>query len=167
MHRGLDGRRIALFDASGNRARDVAPALERAGARVHMLKDSQSAEQWHGGMYAALVIVGEAGPAFHGDPRLVQLVREFLVSDKPVAALDVPVDSIQADESLLSVRANGDARRFADEVVREFSTRLEEHDVDEMSELSFPASDPPATSPGSVGRVGPDGAGDREPDSRA
>ncbi len=156
MQRGLDGRRLALFDASRARARDVVPALERAGALVHALKDSDPDEQWHGGRYAALVVVGDGGPEFHGDRRLVQLVREFLLSDKPVAALDVPLESIQADESLLAVRGTGDARGFAEQVVREFSSRLEERDVDEMSELSFPASDPPAVNPGAVGRVSPD-----------
>lgn len=153
MQRGMEGRRIALFDASGVRSRDVAPALERAGAQVHVLKDGDPDEQWHGGMYAALVVLGEAGPEFSGEPRLVQLVREFLVSDKPVAVLDVPPEAIQAEETLLAVRGSGDPRGFADQVVREFSNRLEEHDVDEMSELSFPASDPPAVNPGSVGRV--------------
>lgn len=163
MQRGLDGRRLALFDGSGMRARDVVPALERAGARVQVLKDSDADEQWHGGQYAALVVVGEAGPDFHGDRRLVQLVREFLVSDKPVAVLDVPVDAIQADDTLLALRSHGDARTFADQVVREFSNRLEERDVDEMSELSFPASDPPATTPGSIGRVSPDRDADQRP----
>jgi len=35
--------------------------------------------------------------------------------------------------------------------VAEFSDLLEEHALDEMSDLSFPASDPPAGTPASVG----------------
>ena len=162
MQRGLDGRRIALFDASGNRARDVIPALEGAGARVHVLRDTDPDSQWHGGLYAALVVLAEAGPEFTADPRLHQLVREFLVSEKPVAVLDVPPEALQAEQSLVAVRGSGDPRAFAEQVVREFSTRLEEHDVDEMSELSFPASDPPAVNPGTAGPARSDREGARE-----
>lgn len=158
MQRGLNGRRIAVFDASKSRARDVVPALEGAGALVHQLQQGDPDEHWHGGRYAALIVIGAAGARgrdFQAEPRLVQLVREFLVSDKPVAALDVPLESIQADETLLAVRGSGDASAFAGQVVREFSTRLEEHDLDEMSEMSFPASDPPALNPGTAGHAKP------------
>lgn len=162
MQRGLNGRRIAVFDASRTRANEVVSTLEGAGALVHQLRPggSEPDEHWHGGRYAALIVIGAASgkeqATFRGEPRLVQLVREFQVSDKPVAVLDVPLESIQVDETLLAVRGSGDARAFADQVVREFSTRLEEHDLDEMSEMSFPASDPPSLNPGTAGRAKPE-----------
>lgn len=157
MQRGLEGRRIALYCGEGAEGVDViAGALERAGAQVHRLSREDPDEAWHGGMYAALVLLGGSSESIGANPRLVQLVREFMVSDKPVAAMGVPLDAIQVDESLLAVRGAGDPEPFARDVVTELATRLEEHDVDAMSELSFPASDPPSTSPTATGPVAPD-----------
>ena len=91
MLKGLDGRRIALTspdDASSETLAAVAEALVQAGAAVEVLTDASAAENWHGGRYAALVLVGDPGRSGLPTPeaRLVQLVREFLVSEKPVAA---------------------------------------------------------------------------------
>lgn len=202
MQRGLGGRRVALFigpdDGSAEpHSSPVIRALEEAGARIHVLKLGKGHDDdWHGARYAALVIVDDGSGAFSGDTRLVQLAREFLVSDKPLAAfgaglwallkaggaagrsmaahglLRVALDGagatcvdgpIHVDEALITARIDADADEFAKRVAREFSKQLEEREVDAMSELTFPASDPPAVTPVTSGRVAPD----RESDSRA
>ena len=90
MLTGLKGRRIAVTqpDSGPNESMGaVKEALEAAGAAVEVLAAQAPDESWHGGKYAALVVVADGGgqrlPT--PDPRLVQLVREFLVSEKPVA----------------------------------------------------------------------------------
>lgn len=156
---GLEGKRIALYSGwktEGLRA--VVGSLEQAGARVHRLSREDPDEAWHGAMYAALVLMG-GNESVGSNPRLVQLVREFMVSDKPVASMGIPLEAIQVEESLLTVSGTGDPDAFGKQIVKAFTMRLEEDAVDEMSELSFPASDPPANSPISTGRVAPD----REP----
>lgn len=199
MLRGLDGRRIALFastdGASRPRADMVVRALETAGALVQRLALSDSEDDWHGAKYAGLVLIDDETPSLDGNPRLIQLVREFLVSDKPLAAFGGAVSvvfeaggvegrtvaargalkmameragatcvdaPIHVDEALITAREGADIQSFAARLVRELSSRLEERAVDEMSELSFPASDPPAVSPSSVGH----GAPDRKPEPR-
>jgi putative intracellular protease/amidase len=168
--------------ATGGR---ILKALEQAGADVTRLESARQDDSWHGAAYAALVLVGGRDGSDATDERLVQLVREFLLSGKPlvaygeavrivveaggaagrsVAANDdlkdaidqagatcVPAE-IHVDESLITARASADLGEFADRLVRELATRLEESAVDEMSDLSFPASDPPAVTPASVGR---------------
>ena len=184
MQKGLEGRRIALASTSDTPAADETHrALESAGATVHRLSDSDSDEQWHGGMYAGLVVVGEGAPRGSND-RLQQLAREFLASEKPVAALGSAVDAlleagalsgrriaargslsakaadagvevasetILVDEALLTACEGTDAAEFGRRVVGEFSRRLEEAQVDEMSDQSFPASDPPASTSAHAG----------------
>lgn len=154
MASGLADRRIALYCGEGSEGINaVQRALEAAGARVHRLNREDPDEAWHGAIYAGLVIVGGVKESAGAIPRLVQLVREFMVSDKPVAAMAVSLDAIQADETLLAVLGNDDPDAFAKKVVKEFSERLEQRAVDEMSDLSFPASDPPATTPLSAGHL--------------
>ena len=157
MQRGLEGRRIALYCGEGAEGvNHIAAALEQAGAQVHRLSREDREEAWHGGMYAALVLVGGSTESVGANPRLVQLVREFMVSDKPVAALGVPLEAVQVDASLLAVHGDRDPDSFARQLVQELSTKLEEHALDEMSDQSFPASDPPATTPSTTGHVAPD-----------
>lgn len=199
MLRGLESRRIALFSAPENdavqrRAGTVRRALEAAGARVDVLEKGKGAnEDWHGARYAALVIIGDDTAAFDADPRLVQLAREFLVSDKPVAALGAALatileaagaagrtiaahgplksalerggattveEPIHVDEALITASGGADIETFAKRFVEEISERLEERDVDEMSEQSFPASDAPSTTPA---RAGPASGGETRP----
>jgi putative intracellular protease/amidase len=192
MQRGLDGRRIALAvldpDAVGA-VNTVRTALERASAQVDVLEPGAGEDEaWHGGRYAALVVLG-GEPGGAEDPRLTQLLREFLVSEKPVAAMGAAVgpvvnaggaagrtcavdqslqaaletaggkvaaEPIHTDGNLISAASGADVSAFAGTVVAELTRALEEQDVDAMSEQSFPASDPPATSPASVGHVAPD-----------
>ena len=190
MLRGLEGRRIALTathdDAvSQQRTEVVRRVLGQAGAQVDILVPGQaSGEEWHGGRYAALVAIGSEGGRGSHHPQLEQLLREFLVSEKPVAAtgdaLDVTVraggaggrtlaahaalrpavkaaggksvdEPIHVDGCLISATSAADIEVLAAQIVREFATHLDERNVDEMSEQSFPASDPPSTTPGSIG----------------
>jgi hypothetical protein len=194
MQRGLEGRRVAIFAAANDdmaerRAAKVVNALEQAGARVHMLVDDGEQGDWQGAKYAALVLIGDGPEAFEKKPLLTQLIREFLVSDKPVAAFggaimglfeaggvagrtlaaEDPLKSaienagakcvnepMHVDDTLITASSKADVDDFAKRVIGEFAQRLEERDVDEMSELSFPASDPPAITPSSAGHVAPD-----------
>ena len=67
-----------------------------------------------------------------------------------------PADEpIHADGTLISATSGADVSAFAATVVEELTRALEEQDVDAMSEQSFPASDPPATTPASIGHVAP------------
>jgi putative intracellular protease/amidase len=190
MQRGLEGRRIALFGSEGAALDTVRRELEAAGATVQSVSEKDGDEDWHGAKYAALVLIG-ANPAFaKSDPRLVQLVREFLVADKPLAAYGSAVrivfeaggvegrsvsadgdlktaiesvgakcvdEDIHADAMLITARESIGVDAFAARLLAELSSRLEESAVDEMSELSFPASDPPAVSPTSIGHLKPEG----------
>jgi putative intracellular protease/amidase len=190
MQRGLEGRRVALVadpqdGASRSAVETVIGHLERAGATVHTLASGASDEDWHGAKYAALVLIG-SGDAAAADPRMVQLVREFLVSDKPLAAYGAAVgtvlaagglagrvvaaggdlkgtieqagakcvaEDIHVDDALITGREGSDIEAFASRLVRALSSHLEEGALDEMSDMSFPASDPPAVTPSSVGHL--------------
>lgn len=190
MQRGLEGRRVALVatNEAEKTAATVTAALEPAGAIVERL-ESANDEAFHGAKYAALILAGGNGRDFSTDPRLVHLVREFLASDKPVAALGsglavvldaggaagrsvVSFDALRSelegagatlvsenmysDDSLFSATDGANLQQVAERIVRKLAERFEDHDVDLMSELSFPASDPPAVTPATVGRVAPD-----------
>jgi hypothetical protein len=152
MLRGLQGRRIALF-ARGDDG-ELRRTLEGAGADVHDLALADVAEEdWHSGKYAALVI-GTCEDAGIVHPKALQLLKEFLVADKPVAvfgqglrALD-QAGAVRSDAILAEPRGGPE---FAQRLVRTFADRLDEAQVDEMSDESFPASDPPAVSPSSAG----------------
>src|SRR5882672_1467652 len=93
MLSGLEGRRVALFlspddESAKRRTAFVTRALEQAGARIHVLSAANTCDaDFHGGKYAALVLLGDGPTEAETDPRLVQLTREFLASDKPVAVL--------------------------------------------------------------------------------
>ena len=194
MLRGLEGRRIlvAVVPQDGSaqgKADAVRSALEKAGATVELRSaDAGEDAEWRGGMYAGLVTVGGDDDGGDVNARLVQVLREFLASEKPVAAIGATAPIIEAggaagrtlatgarqqaaveaaggkwvdaavhsDGCLISARAETDAAAFATQVVREFAEALDERDVDTMSEQSFPASDPPSSTPGSVGHLSPD-----------
>lgn len=155
MQRGLEDRRIALL-AAGDKAL-VARALEAEGARVADLHGGLPTrdEDWHGGRYAALVIVDAGENITAREPRIVQLTREFLVSDKPVCVygggIQVLHEAGGAPEDALVASPDGDLREFALRTVRALTTQLDESQIDAMSDQSFPASDPPATSPSVIG----------------
>ena len=158
MQRGLEDRRVALF-AAGDRGA-LARALEAQGARVALLNGGIATrdEDWHGARYAALVIVDAGENASGREPRLVQLVREFLLSDKPVAVygggIQVLREAGSVDEDVILAEPDGDLESFTQRLVSKLVARLEEAQLDDMSEQSFPASDPPSTTPSAIGSKG-------------
>ena len=162
MQRGLKGHRIAVVAVPDGDS--IRKALEQAGAEVELLSAEAPGDgAWHGAKYAALVVAS----AGNKDPRLVQLVRELLVAGKPVAVLGDGMTVLQeaggTAEDAIVAPADVDAKRFADQLVKALADRLEERQVDEMSELSFPASDPPAVTPSTLGHVTPDTESDSRP----
>lgn len=155
MQRGLEDRRIAVL-AAGDRA-SVARALEQAGARVSDLHGGLPTrdEDWHGARYAALVIADAGEGVTAKEPRIAQLTREFLVSDKPVCVYGGGVQVLHeaggVEEDALIAELDGDVQEFAARCVKALVNQLEERQIDDMSDQSFPASDPPATSPSTIG----------------
>jgi protease I len=207
MQLGLKGRHVAILAADGvdeAQLRGPCKALGDAGAVADVLAaqagDVRGAggeplavdrtfEVCHAADYDALVIPGgrQALDALGAEPRAVQLVKEFMAADKPVAAIgdgvrlllaadtvagravaaapelagevrnaggEVVDAPLHVDEKLITARPGGDAGAINLAIVREFANRVDEARVDQLSEQSFPASDPP---PGPVS-VGGEGA---------
>jgi hypothetical protein len=151
MLRGLQGRRIALAVIGDSDAEEdaatVRAALEQAGAQVDSLIPGRGNDrEWHGARYAGLVLVGGTPSA---ESKLPQLVREFSLSEKPIAATGSAIELVQqaGGEARVAGQADTDIANFAARVVAEFAHSLEDRDLDEISEESFPASDPPANTP--------------------
>ena len=200
MDFGLKGHRIAILATDGvEQIELVEPrkALDAAGAVTELVSLKPGTIQGFNHLdkgdtfevdavlgeatasrYDALFIPGGvANPdALRMDPQAVQFVREFMVSDKPVAAichaawLLVEADAVAGrtltswpslqtdirnakgdwvdrdvvvDEKLITSRKPEDLPAFNEAIVREFGNRIDEARVDQLSEQSFPASDPP------------------------
>src|SRR5262249_10319394 len=135
-----------------------------------------------------LMLLGDedtGGPA-ESDPDAVQLVREFMATEKPVAAIGtgarllIAADAVagrtltsavelaseihhaggewvdraaELDHPLFASRSPADLPAFTDRVVQEFSRYAEQQYADELSEQSFPGSDPPP-GPSAIGGKG-------------
>ena len=183
----LDGSRKALRDAGAVADVLAARAGEVRGAAGESLGVDRTLEVCHAADYDALVIPGgqQAMDALGREQRAIQLVKEFMAADKPVAAIGdgvrlliaadtlagraiaatpaVADDVRQAggelvdaamhiDEKLITSRG-GDLGELNAAIVREFGNRVDEARVDQLSEQSFPASDPPP-GPSAVGGQG-------------
>jgi protease I len=210
MEFGLKGRKVAILATDGVEQVELTEprkALDAAGAVTHVIAPKGGAIQGmnhdengdqipvdrvlsdaHASEYDALLLPGGvANPdRLRMDRNAVQFVREFMLSEKPVAAIchgpwllveadavagrrltswpslqtDIRnaggewVDSeVQVDHKLVTSRTPADIPAFSAAIVREFSNRMDEAKVDEMSEQSFPASDPPP-GPTSIGGEG-------------
>ena len=206
MEFGLKGHHVAILAADGidgGPLRTLREALAGAGAVPDVvgaradevrsaegpaLRVDRTFDDCHAADYDALVIPGGAAAAvLRVEDRALQLVREFMAADKPVAALgegvrllvaaeaiagrvvagsseltdevtsaggEVIDAAIHIDEKLITSTAAADVTPLAETIVREFGNRVYEARVDELSEQSFPASDPP---PGPLA-VGGEGA---------
>jgi protease I len=210
MELGLKGRKVAILATDGvEQVELVEPrkALDAAGAVTHLISPKEGAIQGmnhdekgdklpvdrplsgvHASEYDALLLPGGvANPdTLRMDQAAVQFVREFMLSEKPVAAIchgpwllveaaavsgrtltswpslktdirnaggqwvDQPV---AIDDRLITSRKPADIPAFSAAIVKQFANRIDEARADELSEQSFPASDPPP-GPSSIGGEG-------------
>jgi putative intracellular protease/amidase len=160
--------------------------LTQAGASVELLSSRSPDNLLHSAPYAALVLVGQIEGTTAD--KALQLTREFLVADKPVAAhghavavllasggmtgRTVAVDddlaeavtaagattsreATYADDGVVTARASVDVSEFATIVAQHVGRHVDEREADDVSAMSFPASDPPP-GPTTVGRVSRD-----------
>jgi protease I len=200
MTSGLNGKKVAILATDGVEQSELLEprkALDEAGAEtvlvslqpgeIQAMQHSEKGEkvavdltvdQANSGDFAALVLPGGvANPdRLRTNPKAVQFVREFMVNDKPVAAIchgpwmlveagavagrtltswpslktdiinaggswvDCPV---QVDGRLVTSRKPADLPQFNERMIREFANQIDQRRVDQTSEQSFPASDPP------------------------
>ena len=188
MTNAVRGTRVAVVatpNVDEEELRDVRTRLEAAGDSVGLVPSEVSFEAAHPSTFAGLVLLDSAPDA--GGPKAVQVVREFMVADRPVAAIGkgvsllVAADAvvgrsiaappelqddvtdlggilaaspIQTDDKLITARSTKDLHVFLDRVARAFTAQAEERQLDQVSEQSFPASDPPP-GPGTIGAPRP------------
>jgi protease I len=210
MELGIKGRKVAILATDGvEQVELVEPrkALDAAGAVTHLIAPKDGSiqgmnhdekgdmlpvdrvlSQVHASDYDALLLPGgvKNPDTLRTIPEAVQFVREFMLSEKPVAAichgpwLLVEADAVSGrtltswpslktdignaggrwvdqavvvDDQLVTSRKPDDIPSFSATIVREFGNRLYQASVDEVSEQSFPASDPPSP-PTSIGGAG-------------
>ena len=210
MELGLKGRKVAILATDGvEQVELIEPrkALDAAGAVTHVISPKDGAIQGmnhdakgdqitvdrtlsevHASEYDALLIPGGvANPdTLRMDRAAVQFVREFMLAEKPVAAichgpwLLVEADAVSGrtltswpslrtdisnaggrwvdqpvavDERLITSRKPDDIPAFNAAIMKEFANRLDDARVDETSDQSFPASDPPP-GPSAIGGEG-------------
>jgi protease I len=210
MELGLKGRKVAILATDGVEQVELTEprkALDAAGAVTHLISPKEGAiqgmnhdekgemlsvdralSQVHASEYDALLLPGGvANPdALRIEPAAVQFVREFMLSEKPVAAIchgpwllveaaavsgrtltswpslktDIRnaggqwVDqAVAVDDRLITSRKPSDIPAFSAAIVKEFGNRIDEARADELSEQSFPASDPPP-GPSAIGGEG-------------
>jgi hypothetical protein len=193
----LRSAKVALLsgdDAHADAIDEVRARLESAGGTIVRIPEEMPYELAHPSGFGGLILLDAFGADVKPAANAVQMTREFMVADKPVAAIGsgvrllaeadaltgrtvaAPDDladevrdiggeladtSIHADERLVSARSGRDLTLFLEKVVRTFAAQVEERQLDQVSEQSFPASDPP---PG-PGAIGASGVVDRERES--
>jgi protease I len=206
----LKGTRVAILATDGveqSELVDVRKALDDAGAKTELVSPKSGTvqavihhdkgdtfpvdvalEAAKPADYAALYLPGGVAnaDALRIEQSAVQLVREFMAADKPVAAichapwLLIEADAVAGrrltswpslktditnaggewvdepvcvDERLITSRKPADIPAFNRRIVSDFATTISERVVDQLSEQSFPASDPPP-GPAAIGGTG-------------
>jgi protease I len=210
MQIGLAGRRVAILATDGvEQAELIEPrkALDGAGAVTEVIAPRGGSIQGmnhdekgdrvavdrtladaHASEYDALLLPGGVSnpDSLRMEEAAVQFVREFMLADKPVAAIchgawllveagavagrrltswpslktdirnaggEWVDDAVVIDDRLITSRKPADIPAFNAALLREFGSRMDDRQVDELSEQSFPASDPPPT-PTAIGGEG-------------
>jgi protease I len=165
---------------------DVRTRLEREGGTIVVVPRDVAHDRVHPSDFGGLVVLDL--PDGSVDPKAVQVVREFMVADRPVAVIgagmrllmaadavagrtvaspkelatdvrdlgaDVVDGALYTDDKLITARSASDMHVFLERVAQSIASHVEERRIDQVSEQSFPASDPPP-GPGAIGasRVG-------------
>jgi protease I len=210
MEFGLKGHKVAILATDGvEQVELVEPrkALDAAGAVTHLISPKpgsiqamnhdekgdtlpvdRTLSEVHASEYDALLLPGgvKNPDTLRMDQHAVQFVREFMLAEKPVAAichgpwLLVEANAVSGrtltswpslqtdirnaggqwadqpvliDDRLITSRKPDDIPAFSAAIVKTFASKIDERRVDELSEQSFPASDPPP-SPTAIGGEG-------------
>lgn len=200
MQSGLNGRKVAILATDGVEQVELEEprrALDQAGAITHLIAPKEGSIQAMNhdekgarlpvdrvlgdvrpSEYDALLLPGGvANPdALRMNEKAVQFVREFMLAERPVAAIchapwllveagavagrtltswpslktdirnaggDWVDEECRIDAQLITSRKPEDLPAFCAAIVREFANDIDQAQVDEVSEQSFPASDPP------------------------
>lgn len=151
VERTVDTCHAADFDAlviAGGRA--SIGALRAESKAVHFVREFMAADKPVAAMADGVAMVAAADAA---TGRAVAASGQ-VAEDVRAAGAEVVDAGVHVDDKLITARDGRDLTSFTDTILREFANRVDEARVDQMSEQSFPASDPP---PGPVA-VGGGGA---------
>jgi putative intracellular protease/amidase len=187
--KGIKVAILASPDADQSQVGALRSRIESVGGSAVIVPAELAPERTHPSEFGGLMLP-DAPTAYakNADPKAVQLVREFMLADKPVAAIgngvsllvaadavtgrsvasspalaadvrnaggEVRDAAVHADEKLITARSAADLAVFTERVLRVFTAQVEERQVDQVAEQSFPASDPPP-GPGAIGVAGSD-----------
>jgi protease I len=151
VERTVDSCHAADFDAlvipSGKAAIEALRAEPRA---VHFVREFMAADKPVAAIAEGVSMLVAADAA---TGRTVAAGAES-ADDARSAGAEVVDESVHVDGKLITARDGHDLDKLTEAILREFADRVDEARVDELSEQSFPASDPP---PGPVA-VGGEGA---------
>jgi protease I len=151
VDRTLDECHTADFDAlvitGGKNAID---ALRTQPKAVQFVREFMAADKPVAAVAEGIALLAAAdvaaGRAVAADARLADELRQ--------AGAEIVDAPVHVDDKLITARDGGDLEALNTAVLREFANRVDEARVDQLSEQSFPASDPP---PGPLA-VGGEGA---------